>query len=133
MIFSVPRSRAFTLIEVIVTLAVMGIALAVVAPSLILRQPEPGLSEVVTASRRAALRRGESMTVTIDADGKWRASPARSSSETLISGSITPHGSGSSELLISPLGVCTVRRGTLSPSDAFNPLTCTIARLGNAP
>ncbi len=132
MIFSAPRTRGFTLIEVIVTLAVIGIALAVVAPSLILRQPEPGLSEVLTASRRAALRRGESMTVTIDADGNWRVSPSRSLSETLNSGSIAPLGSVPSELLISPLGVCTVRRGRISPNDSFNPLTCTVARPGNA-
>ncbi|MEO8575756.1 MAG: type II secretion system protein [Gemmatimonadales bacterium] len=126
MIFSAPRSRAFTLIEVIVTLAVIGIALAVVGPALIMPRPERGIAEVLTASRRAALRRGESISLRIRENGDWQAVPARASTESLLSGSVPPLRSGSVEILISAVGVCTVQRGRLSADDAFNPLTCSV-------
>ncbi len=127
MIPSAERRPAFTLIEVIVTLAVIGIALAVVGPALIVHRPAPGISEVLTQSRRAALRRGESVVVRVTADGVWQGRPAQASDQALISGEIAPLPSGPVEILISPLGVCTVRRGRLGADRAFNPLTCSVS------
>ena len=127
MMSSSMRTRAFTLVEVVVVLAVIGVSLAVVAPSLILRRPEPGISEVLTASRRAAIRRGESMELSIGANGKWTTAPSRNKREPLLSGDLPPKVAGQADILVSPLGVCTIQRGRIAANLSFDPLTCTVA------
>lgn len=109
---------AFTLVEVIVTLVVMGIALAVVGPSLIFPRPNPALSDALTSARRTALNRAGVVTLIVAADGKWSMGES--------TGSIAPTGSGDLEFLISPIGVCTLTHGHLRTGSTLDPLQCAV-------
>ncbi len=127
MMSSSMRGRGFTLVEVVVVLALIGVSLAVIGPSLILRRSEPGISEVLTASRRAAIRRGESMALSIGTTGRWTTSPLRSRGEPLLSGTLPGAAAIEADILVSPLGVCTVQRGRIAAQLSFDPLACTVA------
>ncbi len=120
--------RGFTLVEMIVALAVIGLALAVVAPSLILPPRESGITQALTSARRASVRRGETMTLTVESDGKWKLTSGRSSTgETLLAGNIEDGDIFAAEIVISPIGICTVQRGRLTHAgDRFDPLTCSL-------
>lgn len=127
MTFSLMRARGFTLVEVVVVLAVIGVSLAVIGPSLIVRRAQPGISEALTASRRAAIRRGESMELAFLANGGWTTSPVRSRGEPLLSGTLPAAVAIEADILVSPLGVCTVQRGRIAAQLSFDPLGCTVA------
>lgn len=127
MTFSLMRARGFTLVEVVVVLAVIGVSLAVIGPSLIVRRAQPGISEALTASRRAAIRRGESMELAFSANGSWTTSPLRSRGEPLLSGTLPDAVAIEADILVSPLGVCTVQRGRIAAQLSFDPLACTVA------
>ena len=68
----------FTLLELVVVLAILGLGMAVVAPSLVLRSPSPeeALQRVVADARRVATRRAQTVTLDIDDNG---ASPGNTS------------------------------------------------------
>ncbi len=95
-----PSRRAFTLVEMVVVIAIAGIALALVGPSLILAPRAHGFETIVADARRTALRRSESVSLTIGAEGQWRVDAVRSGA-MILSGS----GGGPTELKIdiSPL------------------------------
>lgn len=114
-----PERRAFTLVEMIVVLAVMGIALAVVAPSMILRSRKSDISTIVAESRSAALRRSEQMTLAVAEDGKWSVYAARGSAQPLRSGELDEKKGIAVRINISPLGLCTVNENSGHPLDPF--------------
>ncbi len=118
----------FTLVEMIVALAVIGLALAVVAPSLILPPRESGMTQALTNARRASVRRGETMTLLVGSDGKWKLTAGRySNGETLLAGKIEDSDIFAAEIVISPIGICTVQRGRFTHAgDRFDPLTCSL-------
>jgi prepilin-type N-terminal cleavage/methylation domain-containing protein len=68
------RPRGATLLELIVVLALLGLILAVAAPAFIVPTPPqtPDLGSALDAARRAAILRGEPVTLTVDDDGGWR-------------------------------------------------------------
>ncbi len=116
--------RAFTLIEMVVVIAIAGIALAIVGPSLILAPPPRGLETIVADARRAALRRSEAVTLAVGPDGQWRIDAVRSGSR--ISSGIGG-GPESLRLDISPLGLCTMDRAPAGARMAIDPFTCAFA------
>lgn len=123
------QRSAFTLVEIVVVLVLMGAALAIVAPSFILPPPESGLKQVLTAGRRTALRRGQAMTFSLKPDGSWRLAEERPKSDRFLAGGkIDSEIPSDAEIGISPVGVCTVQRGHLGgPDDHLDPLTCVVA------
>lgn len=143
------RRDAFTLLELIVVLALMGLGVAIVAPSLVLRPPssDEAVRRVVASARRVAMRRAQTVSLDIGADGVWRVAGAdRDSAEILLSGELDERPRQDVHLRITPLGLClTDRRTTDSGSRlavngerstdtepaagagsdlAFDPLTC---------
>ncbi|HEX6911616.1 MAG TPA: GspH/FimT family pseudopilin [Longimicrobium sp.] len=73
--------RGFTLVEMIVVLAVIGLAAAVSAPAFVewsrdeaARAPADPLIAVLETARRTAAQRGQRITVVVDpGTGQWRA------------------------------------------------------------
>lgn len=124
------KERAFTLIEMVVVLAVMGIALAVAAPSMILPRRTTDIGTVVADARNAALRRSEQVTLAIAPDGKWSISAARSAAEPLRSGKFETTDGSPLRIDISPLGLCTVNETSTMPHDLLDPFSCTFRSAG---
>ena len=127
------KRRAFTLIEMVVVLAVMGIALAVVAPSMILPRRTTDAGTVIADARNAALRRSEQMTVAIAGDGKWSLYAARSAEKALRSGRLDQQGVSPMRIDISPLGLCTVNESSVLAGNALDPLTCAFNSASSVP
>ncbi len=121
------KRRAFTLIEMVVVLTVMGIALAVVAPSMILPRRTTDIGTTIADARNAALRRSARMTLSIAADGNWSIYAARLAAEPLRSGRIDQHDGSAATIDISPLGLCTLNESS-TIRDALDPFTCEFKR-----
>jgi prepilin-type N-terminal cleavage/methylation domain-containing protein len=113
--------RAFTLVEILVVLVLLGIAAAIVAPALIPpARPEATIATVLDATRRVAIRRAESVTVRVATTGAWQvtgdASPAAG---TLLAGTLGSPIPASVIVHVSPLGICTVDGPAGAPVDAL--------------
>src|SRR5437868_4608664 len=87
---SLPRS-AFTLIEMVVVLAILGIALSIAGPSLMRPVGADNLQSVIDRTRSVALRRAVPVTLVVGADGKWVARAVRSGTEAIGSGTLSEH------------------------------------------
>jgi Tfp pilus assembly protein FimT len=97
-----------TLLELIIIVVVLGVMLAVAAPSLMppAQQRDSQLAAVIATARRAALVRGEPVTVSFDAGGRWRLEVDASPSATLIArGNLVPP-IGRLRVRISSAGTC---------------------------
>jgi len=120
----------FTLLELVVVLAIMGLGMAIVAPSLVLRSPstEEALQRVVADARRVATRRAQTVTLDVDAEGAWQVAGAeRDSSEVLLSGELGAVSRGRISLRITPLGLClTSADSGRGGSPVVDPLTCSM-------
>ncbi|HUQ48410.1 MAG TPA: prepilin-type N-terminal cleavage/methylation domain-containing protein [Gemmatimonadaceae bacterium] len=120
---------AFTLIEMVVVLAILGIALSIAGPSLMRPVAADGLQSVIDRTRNLALRRAEPVTLLVGADGKWVAYASRSGREAVGSGRLDARSSPSLRLDISALGLCTTDDhsvGDPTQSVTLNPLACTV-------
>ncbi len=123
---AVRKRNAFTLIEIIVALAVAGLALAVVAPSLVLRPPraDVAIQEVVNTARRSAARRGQSLSLEIKADGRW-VIRASSTADSLASGRLAGESVRRLHVRVTPLGMCEPEADTISSTRrTLDPLDC---------
>ena len=116
--------RAFTLIEMVIVLAVMGIALAVVAPTMILPPRTTNIGSVIADARTVALRRSEQVILVIAADGKWSVNAARLTASPILYGRLETKNGVSLRMDISPLGLCTVNESSSPGLLALNPFTC---------
>lgn len=120
----------FTLLELVVVLAIMGLGMAIVATSLVLRSPstEEALQRVVADARRVATRRAQTVTLDVDAEGAWQVAGAeRDSSEVLLSGELGAVPRGRISLRITPLGLClTSADSGHGGSPVADPLTCSM-------
>jgi prepilin-type N-terminal cleavage/methylation domain-containing protein len=131
-----PRSRArrgITLLELIVVLALLGLVLAIAAPAFIIPRAvgESDLATALGTARRAAVLRGEPVTVTIDAAGAWRvdgdATPNATPNATPIATGRLGSPLGRLRVRISPVGTCIPepQDGVRLPN--WNALGCGIA------
>lgn len=121
-----PR-HAFTLIEMIVVLAIMGIALAVVGPALMFPENRSSLEQVMSDSRATAIRRSERVTLSVEKTGSWRMYASQSAANLLRSGQLDENLSSTVAIEISPLGLCTVESGTSVAAVTLDPFNCTLA------
>jgi prepilin-type N-terminal cleavage/methylation domain-containing protein len=123
-----PRRRraAFTLLELLVVLVLLGLSAAFVIPTL--RLPAPA-SDAVTPLERAratAVRRGESVRLTVEATGAWS---VRATADTLDT--ILLSGTGTADrvhaVVISALGVCLPEGAAPADTRAWDPVRCAAA------
>lgn len=123
---STPRA-AFTLVEMIVVIVLIGVSLALVAPSIILRRDQLDIQQVVTQARRRALERAEMVTLSVDRSGMWR---IRQETSPAQSGTLDRHDGKALTLEVSPLGTCSIVEGYRGTGAmAFNALTCELTQV----
>jgi prepilin-type N-terminal cleavage/methylation domain-containing protein len=105
----IAKSRcAFTLVEMVVVLVVLGLALAVVGPAMMLPQRHPDADRVIELSRAIAIRRAEHVEVAIDSTGRWAVRAPRSADNAIQSGQIASSDARALKIDISPLGLCSM-------------------------
>jgi prepilin-type N-terminal cleavage/methylation domain-containing protein len=103
------RPEGFTLLEVIVVLALLALAAAAVQPVLWSSRvrPEETLERVVARARELAVRRAESMRLRVEASGRWDVRPAPPGDSLIVAAdSLRPPLATAVVLNISPLGAC---------------------------
>ncbi len=119
---SVENRPAFTLIELVVVLAITAVALAVVAPSLVIRPLSPAaeLQNVINTSRRSAARRAQTLNLDVKVSGEWGLSSATDNA-SLGSGKLDVPVARGFRVRISPLGLCAPESDSVSvPLDPLN-------------
>ena len=118
-----PNRSAFTLVELLVVLVVLGLASALVAPGLIFPEPAdtPPVDRLLRGAVDLAGAREQTVELVVDDGGAWRIE-AGAPAETLERGRLDYDGPPFA-LSVSPLGTCGARPG-LDPPFAFDPLTC---------
>lgn len=121
-----PRSRpGLTLLELVVTLAILSVTLALVGPALVLRQSSPGelFSNLVADSRRVATRRAQAVQLDLGADGAWTLSGGGPlETDAIISRGRIADAPGTARVRISPIGICVLDQTDIPMR--IDPLTC---------
>ncbi len=121
-----PVSPGFTLFELIVTLAVMSVVLALVGPALVLRHPSENelFANLVSDSRRAATRRAQALRLDLDNEGTWTLSSGPAGNPSIVESGHMSVAGGAARVRISPLGIC-MSEG--EESFSIDPLTCVVS------
>jgi prepilin-type N-terminal cleavage/methylation domain-containing protein len=103
------RVRAgVTLLELIVVIALMGLVLAIAAPSFIAPAPErkSELTSILQTARRLAILRGEPVTLLVDDAGAWRIDGDATPTAPPIDFGTLGSKVGVFRVRVSPLGTC---------------------------
>ena len=99
------RAGGFTLLEVVVTLVLLGLAAALVVPAFRTEAaPEEGIRSVLAATRATAVRRAQTLLLQVDDRGSWRIVPAGDSSS--IAGGRFTDGTKDLSIRVNSLGAC---------------------------
>jgi prepilin-type N-terminal cleavage/methylation domain-containing protein len=107
----VSPKRGFTLIEILVVLAILGIGYALVAPRLL--EPADSTAElqrVIEAARRSALTAAQSRVLLVDADGNYELRQA--DGEAIARGELKEKSVVAVRLRVSALGACLLESNT---------------------
>jgi prepilin-type N-terminal cleavage/methylation domain-containing protein len=126
------RRRAFTLLELLVVLVMLGLAAAFVLP--VLQRPLKSSDErtVLERARAVAVRRGESVRLEFDASGAWTVrATADTTGAVLLSGQASTTASDGGlarSTLISALGACLPEGAAVLGGGAWDPTRCAVAR-----
>lgn len=95
--------RAFTLVELIVVLAILGLVASLTLPGFTARgQDDAPVRGVIARARQEAVQRAQTLALDIHSDGSWRVTTGATS---LLHGTIAGD-AAALRLRITPLGVC---------------------------
>ena len=111
-------------------LVLLGLAATFVLPSLRLPARTAGRGSALERARATAIRRGESVRLTIDASGGWAVrATADTSGSILLSGiaAETPDGGAVHSIVITALGACLPEGGAVVGTRAWDPARCAMA------
>jgi prepilin-type N-terminal cleavage/methylation domain-containing protein len=119
------RRVGVTLLELIVVIALLGLVLAIAAPAFITPNARPGadLESALSAARRAAVLRGEPVTLDVDEAGSWRLTGDASQTSAAIATGTLDDDPGRLRVRVSPLGAC-VPETASSTSVDWNAVGC---------
>jgi prepilin-type N-terminal cleavage/methylation domain-containing protein len=123
------RRRAFTLLEILVVLVLLGVSAAMVVPSL--RLPGPmaaGAPAPLERARALAIRRGETLRLTADVRGSWQVT-AEGDSVGLVLLSGDAGAPAGAPIVLTALGVC-LQSGSAPEGNApdWDPARCAPVR-----
>jgi prepilin-type N-terminal cleavage/methylation domain-containing protein len=96
--------NGFTLLEIVVTLVLIGLSAALVAPVFRREAPDDSFAAVLSSARELAVRRAQTMVLRVGADGSWRLTTVDDSA-SILSGLLAQTPSAR-QLTITPLGAC---------------------------
>lgn len=113
-------ARGFTLLEVIVTLVLLALGAALVAPALRNAAPAPddALDLLIARARESAVRRAQTLVLSVEPTGAWRLTPDMDT-VLLAEGTLAREGARVT-VRLSPLGACVVRPVRAAPRDAIS-------------
>ncbi len=122
------RRVAFTLLELLVVLVLLGLSAAVVLPSF--RLPAPtGPESAPQRARALAVRRGESVRLATDHAGRWQVVATADTDGTILlaggGGSASDSGAAGS-IVISALGLCLPEGHSAAGTSAWDPVRCAV-------
>ena len=125
------RRRGFTLLELLVVLVLLGLGAFLVVP--VLRLPGPSRIDdgAIQRARATAIRRGESVRLTMATDGVWSVrATADTGGAILLSGAgADASGTGQSQsIVITALGACLPEGAAAVGVRAWDPARCTASR-----
>ena len=119
--------RGVTLLELIVVLSLLGLMLAVVAPSFIIpaARSESDFARVLETARRTAILRAEPVTLSFADDGPWRLDgDATPGAPPIATGLLGASPGRSGRVRISPLGTCVLETIDAGAVAMWNPVGC---------
>jgi prepilin-type N-terminal cleavage/methylation domain-containing protein len=126
-----PGSHGLTLLEMVVVLVLLGIALSLSVPSLVPSRAgaDDPLQRVLDTARRTAVRRAETLSVGIEANGRWSIEASDSDDpETVLSGQLERTPAPALRVLVSPLGACWIEpRTPIDPALGLDPVRCRLS------
>jgi hypothetical protein len=122
-----------TLLELIVVLALLGLVLAVAAPAFIVPAATSisDLGSSLATARRAAVLRGEPVTLTVDDAGAWRVDGDASPMAPAIATGRLDSTVGRLRVRVSPLGTCIPEPVDGARVPDWNALGCTLTSPGS--
>ena len=122
-----------TLLELIVVLALLGLVLAIAAPAFIVpaTAATSDLGSAVASARRAAVLRGEPVTLSVDDAGAWHVDGDASPGAPAIATGKLAAKLGRLRVRVSPLGLCIPEPIDGSPVPDWNALGCSLASLAS--
>jgi prepilin-type N-terminal cleavage/methylation domain-containing protein len=127
-----PRCRrGFTLLELLVVLVLLGLGAAFVLPVLHLPGRSDRQSSALERARAIAIRRGESVRLSVAPSGEWTVRATADTGEAiLLSGTAaeTPSAEAAQSIVISALGACVPEGDAAVGAGAWDPTRCTAAR-----
>lgn len=128
-----PRTGV-TLLELIVVMALLGLVLAIAAPSFLVpeRPSSNELTEVVSTARRTAVLRGEPVTLTIQTNGGWRIDPAAGASRDAIATGSLADAVGKVRVHLTPLGACVLEPMAGTSRISWDAISCVPTRTSAA-
>ena len=126
------RRVGVTLLELIVVMAMLGLVLAIAAPAFIVRAERTGsdLEGVLAAARRAAVLRGEPMTLSIDDAGAWSLTGDASPTAPAIASGTLEASPGRTRVRVSPLGACVPELVPATPRQDWSAAGCGLIGAG---
>jgi prepilin-type N-terminal cleavage/methylation domain-containing protein len=120
-----------TLLELLVVLTLLGLAAALAAPAFLTPGPPAGeqgaaLGAPLRAARDNAIRRAETLYLTVSATGRWRLDTPSDTAAPLATGAARDYAGPPITVVVSPLGTCGLDAASAAAgrSLAFDPLTC---------
>ncbi|MDZ7631068.1 MAG: GspH/FimT family pseudopilin [Gemmatimonadaceae bacterium] len=126
------RRRAFTLLELLVVLVLLGLTAAFVLPTLRLPAPATGQGSALSRARATAVRRGEAVRLEFGASGSWTVrATADTTGVILLAGRATSADSQAGvaqSVVISALGACLPEGTAVGGTVAWDPARCAAAR-----
>jgi prepilin-type N-terminal cleavage/methylation domain-containing protein len=118
--------RAFTLLELLVVLVLLGLSTAVVLPAF--RLPAPAAVESPLArARTLAVRRGEALRLELRGEGRWQLTAAADTAPTVLldGDGMDPHVLGGAQsVLVTALGTCLPEGPSPVDGAAWDPVRC---------
>ncbi|MEX2282457.1 MAG: prepilin-type N-terminal cleavage/methylation domain-containing protein [Gemmatimonadota bacterium] len=121
------RPAGFTLLEILVVLILIGIGFTLAIPAFIRprRDAEHGVQHVIDSARRMAVRRAETLTVSIQPSGTWAVDNGDRDTEP-ATGTVESDFTSVVRVRISALGACTL--DSIEPGVTVDAVSCRIER-----